>query len=49
MFSCSAIAHEVFLFFAGNCDIDQVDAGPGGVSMEQFQRIYVQQRLCANV
>jgi hypothetical protein len=30
--------------FAGACDIDQIDAGPGGVTMEQFQRIYVQHR-----
>lgn len=33
----------VFRFSVG-CDIDQIDAGPGGVTMEQFQRIYVQQR-----
>ncbi len=30
--------------FSGECDIDQIDAGVGGVSMEQFQRLYVQQR-----
>jgi len=30
---------------AGSCDIDQIDAGPGGVSMEQFQSIYVKNRF----
>ena len=39
-------AMRLMLVFSGSvgCDIDQIDAGPGGVTMEQFQRIYVQQR-----
>ncbi len=36
---------RVIMLYTGDCDIDQIDAGPGGVSMEQFQRLYVQQRF----
>jgi hypothetical protein len=35
---------SMFHYLVGACGIDQVDAGPGGVSMETFQSLYVQQR-----
>jgi hypothetical protein len=43
--SVCVVSSPVLNSRAGPCDIDQVDAGPGGVTIEQFQKHYVQPRF----